>query len=132
MASTWSDIAAKKQKATFDKIPKDWLLPKDKIPPECERNVLHVPKTSDILTERELMITETSMADALQQLRSGKWTAEEVTEAICKRAAIAHQLTNCLSEIFFEEGLARAKELDEHLQKHGKPIGPVRLSGDTV
>lgn len=67
------------------------------------------------------------MADVLQYLRNGKWTAREVTEAICKRAAIAHQLTNCLTEIFFEEALARAKSLDEHLRKDGKPIGPVQL-----
>jgi len=132
MAPTWSDIATKKQKATFDKIPKDWLLPKDKVPTDSERNVLQVPKESKILTEREVMITETSMADALQQLRSGKWSSVEVTKAICKRAAIAHQLTNCLTEIFFEEGLARAKELDESLQKNGKPIGPVYLSDPSI
>lgn len=71
------------------------------------------------------MITETSMADVLRHLRSGKWTSKEVTTAICKRAAIAHQLTNCLTEIFFDEGLQRAKELDEYLKVNGKPIGPV-------
>lgn len=126
MAPSWSDIAAKKRTATFDKIPRDWLLREDQVPKESERNVLHIPKSSGILTEREITITETSMADALQQLRSGKWTSKEVTEAICKRAAIAHQLTNCLTEIFFEEGLARAKELDAYFESHGKPIGPVR------
>ena len=125
MAPSWSDIAARKRKSTLDRIPKDWLLPKDKLPDESERNVLHIPKTSDILSDKEVTITETSMADALQHLRSGKWTSKEVTEAICKRAAIAHQLTNCLAEIFFDEALARAKELDEYLETHGKPIGPV-------
>lgn len=28
-------------------------------------------------------------------------------------------------EIFFEEAKKRAKELDEHLEKHGKPVGPL-------
>jgi amidase len=125
MPSSWADIAAKKRKSTNDKIPKTWLIPKDKFPPETQRNVLAVPRECDILTEREVMITETGMADALQYLRSGKWTAKEVAMAICKRAAIAHQLTNCLTEIFFDEGLERAKELDEYLKLHGKPIGPV-------
>ena len=64
MAITWSDTAAKKSKATNDKIPKDWLLSKDKVPPECERNILHLPTTSEILSERELLITETSMASS--------------------------------------------------------------------
>jgi amidase len=125
MSSSWSDIAAKKRQSTNDKIPKKWLIPKDKFPSEAERNVLSVPRDCGILNEREVLITETSMADALQHLHSGKWTAKEVTVAICKRAAIAHQLTNCLTEVFFDEGLERAKELDEYLKIHGKPIGPV-------
>lgn len=123
--SNWADIAANKRKASANKIPKDWLLPKDKIPADSERNVCSIPKESGILTEKEVMITETSMADTLQCLRSGKWTSTEVTLAICKRAAIAHQLTNCLTEIFFDEGLETAKELDEYLKEYGKPIGLV-------
>jgi len=126
MSTGWPEIAATKRKATLDKIPEKWLLPKDKVPPESQRNVIDVPRNSGVLTEREIIITEAGMADALQNLHSGKWTAKEVTEAICKRAAIAHQLTNCLTEIFFDEGLARAKELDDYLRTHGKPIGPVR------
>ena len=35
------------------------------------------------------------------------------------------QQTNCLTEIFVERALARAKELDAHLAKTGKPIGPL-------
>lgn len=65
------------------------------------------------------------MADTLQYLRSVKWTSKEITLAICKRAAIAHQLTNCSTEIFFDEGLETAEGLDEHLKEHGQPIGPV-------
>jgi len=128
MSSSWSDIAAQKRKSAIAKIPRDWILPKDKFPLESERNVLSIPRTCAILTEREIMITETSMADTLQHLRSGKWTSKEVTIAICKRAAIAHQLTNCLTEIFFDEGLERAKELDEYLKENGKPIGPVEAT----
>ena len=125
MSSSWSDIAAKKRKATFDKIPQKWIIPKNMLPDDNERNVLAVATNCDILTEREILITETGMADVLQNLRRGEWTAREVTEAICKRAAIAHQLTNCLTEIFFDEAHARAKELDDHLREQGKPVGPV-------
>jgi amidase len=39
------------------------------------------------------------------------------------RAALAHQITNALHEIFFEDGIKRAAELDAYFQKHGKPIG---------
>lgn len=33
--------------------------------------------------------------------------------------------TNCLSEIFFEEALERARFLDDYLSREGKPIGPL-------
>ena len=125
MSTHWSEIAAAKRQGAFNKIPEKWRLPNEMAAHESQRNVLDVPRNSGILTEREIMITETEMADALQNLHSGKWSAHEVTEAICKRAAIAHQLTNCLTEIFFDEALIRAKELDEHLRTHGKPVGPV-------
>ena len=32
---------------------------------------------------------------------------------------------NCLTEIFVERALARAKELDEHLKATGKVVGPL-------
>jgi amidase len=32
---------------------------------------------------------------------------------------------NCSLEFFPEMALARAKELDEHLEKIGKPVGPL-------
>jgi len=45
--------------------------------------------------------------------------------AFMKRAAIGHQLLCCLTQIFFEEGLARAKELDEYYEKTGELVGPL-------
>jgi amidase len=42
-----------------------------------------------------------------------------------QRAAIAHQLTNCLTEIFFNDALHRAKELDAHLAAGNPPLGPL-------
>jgi amidase len=55
----------------------------------------------------------------------GNATSVEVTTALCKRAAIAQQCVNCLTEIFFEEAMARAKECDEYLKKNGRPMGPL-------
>jgi amidase len=37
----------------------------------------------------------------------------------------ARTQTNCLTEIFVDRALARAKELDEHLEKTGKVVGPL-------
>jgi Asp-tRNA(Asn)/Glu-tRNA(Gln) amidotransferase A subunit family amidase len=33
--------------------------------------------------------------------------------------------TSCLTEIFFETGLQRAKELDSYLSMHNKTMGPL-------
>lgn len=49
----------------------------------------------------------------------------EVATAFCKRAAIAQQLTCCLTEIFFEQAIARAQELDRQFAETGKPVGPL-------
>ena len=40
-------------------------------------------------------------------------------------AAIAQQATNCLTEIFFEDAIARAKQLDVYIARTGKPVGPL-------
>lgn len=42
-----------------------------------------------------------------------------------QRAAIAHQLTNCLTEIFFDDAIRRAGELDAHLDAGKPPLGPL-------
>ncbi|CAF4168719.1 unnamed protein product [Rotaria sp. Silwood2] len=59
-------------------------------------------------------------------LAYGTYLAGQVTEAYCKRAAIAHQLVNCLAEILFKQALDRAKVLDEYFESTGgKTIGPL-------
>lgn len=42
-----------------------------------------------------------------------------------QRAAIAHQLTRCLTEPLFPSAIEQAKRLDEHYRRTGKPIGPL-------
>ncbi|KAL9082857.1 MAG: hypothetical protein Q9165_008756 [Trypethelium subeluteriae] len=105
-------IAAEKKQRQATKIPKDWL-----ISAETHRNstnVLDVPVTCGILDKVECEITSEYDATALlEKLRSGLWSAEQVTIAFCKRAAIAQQLTNCLTEIFFDEAIERARQLDK-------------------
>ena len=113
-----------------DSIPQEYHLPKTIIDQFREKDkptdVTGIPATCGILTEKELSITEdydaTSLADAIA---NKKLTAVEVAKAFCKRAAIAHQLTCCLSEYFQDEAIERAKQLDEYLATHGKTVGPL-------
>ncbi|TVY80709.1 putative amidase [Lachnellula suecica] len=118
MGSAFKDykiLAAEKQLQRSSKIPNNWLIS----PSEFRgiSNVLKIPNTCGILTDLEIEITSKYDATALvERLKEGVWSVEEVTVAFCKRAAIAQQLVNCLTEIFFEEAIERARNLDRERQ----------------
>ena len=121
---TWQAVAERKQAERESRIPEQWRLPS---PPNPDTlNVLSVPRTCGILSPKELEITEDYDASSLvQAIRSKTLSAEEVATAFCKRAAIAQQLCNCLTEIFFTEAILYAKSLDQDYERTGKPVGPL-------
>ncbi|KAJ9640135.1 hypothetical protein H2204_003360 [Knufia peltigerae] len=130
----WQGIVAEKQRAAKKLVPSGWLLPDAiwqglTLPLEANPNRIieqDIPRRSGILSTRELEITENySTAQLLDALAKGTLSSVEVTTAFCKRAAIAQQLTNCLTEVFYDAALKRAKELDEYLAASGKPSGPL-------
>ncbi|KAH9832442.1 Amidase enzyme [Teratosphaeria destructans] len=119
----WQETGRVKRESIKALLPECWRLPSI---PSAE----DVPNGSEfsktVLTEREVHITEHYTARTLlQALSSGSLSAVETIDAFCHRATIAHELTNCLSEVMFESALNRAKELDQYYQAHGKPIGPL-------
>ncbi|KAF9732112.1 hypothetical protein PMIN02_000231 [Paraphaeosphaeria minitans] len=125
----WQSLAASKKEANFKKIPEKWKLPESLTSQFVETSsisVIDVPATCGLLTPHELELTSNYDATALVELMtSGKATSVEVTTAFSKRAAIAQQCVNCLTEIFFEEAMARAKECDDYLKNNGRPMGPL-------
>ncbi|KAF7950012.1 hypothetical protein EAE96_007316 [Botrytis aclada] len=120
-------LSAQKKATQNSLLPKEWRLPTDKH--QEISNVMGVPLNSDLLNETEIQITSDYDATALLDLlRHGVFTAEQVTIAFCKRAAIAHQLTNCLTEIFFSAAIERAKMLDLQYASSkttGTPLPPL-------
>ncbi|KAF4626956.1 hypothetical protein G7Y89_g11201 [Cudoniella acicularis] len=124
MGQHYKDIAATALKRREVAIPKEYLLPKESLS-NLPRNLTTVPKSSGHFTHEELEITETNAEDILFKIKNKIWTALEVTKAFCKAATVAQQLTNCLTEILFSESLARAKFLDDYLEKGGQVIGPL-------
>ncbi|KAF8295664.1 general amidase [Clavulina sp. PMI_390] len=118
----WQETAKSRRTKQQASIPKEWLLP-DPLPSDL--NVLSVPVASKLLTPREIEITDTDFESLLSNLTNGLWTSVEVVSAFYKRAIIAHQLTNCLTEIFIDEALQRAAQVDAHFATTGKPIGPL-------
>ncbi|KAG6888252.1 hypothetical protein C0995_009453 [Termitomyces sp. Mi166 len=123
MTKNWEHLVALKKSRQQASIPKEWIL--TNFPSPNELNVLTFPETCGLLTPQEVEITNTRIDVLLKKLANGKWSSAAVTKAFGKRAIIAHQLTNCLTEIFIESALARAAELDAYLKATGKTIGPL-------
>ncbi|KAI9063035.1 general amidase [Trametes sanguinea] len=119
----WQEAVADKRKRLQGLIPQEWIIPPV---PEDQQNVLDIPKNCGLLTDRELEITNApDVAILLKKLASAEWSAVEVTTAFSKRAIVAHQVVNCLTEIFIDRALQRATELDAYLKQHGRTIGPL-------
>ncbi|WFD29885.1 hypothetical protein MSPP1_000899 [Malassezia sp. CBS 17886] len=91
-----------------------------------EGPVMGVPAACGLLTRAELHITEAYDMHALRDaLADGTHTALDVVTAFGKRAAIAHQLTNCLADWFLPEAQEHARWLDAEFQRTGRPVGPL-------
>lgn len=130
----YKEVAAAKVAERDAKLVKEWLVPEDQLPGEEIKDVLYFPPT--VLSSEEVEITESDAATILAKIKSKEWTALQVAKAFGHRATIAHQLTNCLTEVFFEEGLAQAKELDEYYEKTGELKGalhglPISIKDDS-
>ncbi len=129
-AAPWKPIAAQKQRDRSSKIPSKWQIPSAALPNDPPtlssgaQNVLNLPR--QFLSHTEIEITEAYTIESLLSAISNKrLSAVEVAEAFSHRAAIAQQLTNCLTEPLFESALSRAKFLDEYLSKNGNRFGPL-------
>ncbi|KAL2813175.1 fatty-acid amide hydrolase [Aspergillus granulosus] len=125
----WKALATAHRASLDAQIPEEWRLTaefKASLPSDGRLLQADPIRKSGILSEVELDITENySAAQLLQRLKWGDVSSVDVTRAFCKRAAVAGQLTNCLTEHFFTRALERAQYLDEYLKREGKVIGPL-------
>lgn len=81
-------------------IPKQWLLPSEKLPTKSH-NVTQIPYTCGILSDEELHMTEQTAAGLLSKYQSGEWKVEQVIIAFLKRATIGQQLVSLTYNITF-------------------------------
>jgi len=88
----WEEIGMRAQARLYESIPAEWRIPQDKLPPADQKDVTGFPYQSGLLAEREIVITNSLARDIVGKVAKSIWTAEEVTRAFCKRAAIVHQL----------------------------------------
>lgn len=98
-ASDWATAAAAKQAARAALIPPAYRLPPAVIEslPRTHDLREYVSNDCSLLTDRDKEITDLDEAsELLRRLREGVYTAIEVTEAFCRRAAVAQQLVSRL------------------------------------
>lgn len=121
----WNNRVVQKRTTQLALIPPSWHLPPAVLenPPKSAVDTI---RASGILSPNELSWTErTDIRDLVELVKTRQVTSEQLTTAFCKRAAIAQQVTRCLTEIFFDKALKRARELDEYLGRTGEAVGPL-------
>jgi amidase len=89
---SWQDVAAAKRAATLASIPSEWIIPSQMMPANDVLDVTTFPVSSGFFTKEELKIMAASASEIVRQISMKMWTAEIVTSAFCKAAAVAHQL----------------------------------------
>lgn len=117
----WQQTAREKASHVLSLIPQEWRI--SNIPSVEEQRDVTGAFVRQYLQEKEIEITESDAVAIVEKTTSGQWTAVEVAKAFCHRAAVAHQLVNCLHEIFFEQAIAEAEKADRYFKEHKKPIG---------
>ncbi|KAB8200935.1 Amidase [Aspergillus parasiticus SU-1] len=120
---TWKQTASQKHYLRNERLKPYMVSDVDQRPPQ----VHDVQERSRIHSDPEIQeITDIDNISVLvDQFRTGKFTVEAVTLAYIRRAVIAQQLTNCITEVVFEDALTQARALDRAFQETGHLKGPL-------
>ncbi|CAD6896555.1 unnamed protein product [Tilletia controversa] len=86
-------------------------------------NVMGLPRQA--MPQDDLIITELSTTELLDQLATGKLSAVRCLQAFVRRAVLAQQVVNCLTDIFYKFALQTAQECDEFLAREKRVKGPL-------
>lgn len=125
----WEQIANRKRQHRDDLVVQ-WAEKQlgtsiPRLPSPSVTNVRSWPLQSGHLTETQIEIASSVPTLILRNIAARKWTAEQVLIAFSLNATIAHHLTNPFSDVFFQKGLERARELDQYLLREGHVVGPL-------
>ena len=91
--TSWREKARAKYDEVLSSIPTEWRLQGPAPSAEEQRDITGL-YIQQLLSSREVEITETDATGIVQRTSTGQWTAEEVTRAFAHRAALAHQLVS--------------------------------------
>ncbi|KAG5806432.1 hypothetical protein H9Q74_007165 [Fusarium xylarioides] len=123
--NSWEARAAAKRAATLDKVPSEWRLSSEDLERAQSQRDITGSFIEKFLEKETVSITSLKTVKILNAVSEQELTATKVVKAFCQRAAVAHQINNCLHEIFFDQAFQRARYLDDYFSKHGKTLGPL-------
>ncbi|KAM9908247.1 hypothetical protein OXX79_000488 [Metschnikowia pulcherrima] len=123
----WESKIADYRKKLAAGVQDPYKLPDAEVPSKevLDAGINAIEVVEKALSAKEKQLTELEGVALAAKIASGEVSAVEAFEAYAKRAVIAHQLTNCAMELFLDEGLQRAKELDDYYKKNGTVVGPL-------
>ncbi|KAI0396049.1 amidase signature domain-containing protein [Xylariaceae sp. FL0594] len=122
--ATWQEVAADMQRHRAETL----AALHSPLPALPEQIVQLSDKSglpASLLTPDELAITNANVEDLVPKLATGSMTSVDVTRAFLRRAALAQELSNCVTELLPSQALKRAAELDEYLAANKKVVGPL-------
>ena len=94
MEPLWKKTASKVQEYRAQSLRKV-QPPLPEIPVDLPKDVTYAPQ--QLLSPREIAITDSSPESLLSDLTTGKWSSYEVTQAYIRRAALAQELVGTVS-----------------------------------
>ncbi|RDW93323.1 uncharacterized protein DSM5745_00645 [Aspergillus mulundensis] len=121
----WQQIASAKREANLAKIPREWILEPQVLEDSRSRNSIVGDYMDGLLDHKSQYVTGMDVPELVASMGNGTLSAVDVVMAFCKRAAYAHQLSNLLLEIRFDEAIKRAQELDDYFREHRQLVGPL-------
>ena len=132
----WEVTALSKRADREALIPEAWRLPESAktkyggCPISIFAEPLDPAVCPGILSSHELDVTDRSndATRLLRLLKQGQVSSVELVTAFCKRAAVAHQLTNCLTEIMFDKAIQQAKEIDAGRESDQRPLAGLPIT----
>jgi amidase len=92
--TSWEVEANKCKEILAQSIPKQWMVAESSLPGAEELHVVDFCRTSGLLSEKELAITESPATALVEKMGKGALSAEEVVIAFLKRATIGQQLVS--------------------------------------
>lgn len=84
------------------KVPDHWRLSDSELSDAKKQRDLTGSFIRKFLTEDEIFITDQNATQIASAIQVGWLTALQVTEAFCKRAAIAHQIVCRIRKLFID------------------------------